>query len=249
MLAALAFIATMAHGCPQFFAGAAPPVTPAAVEICFDGYALGHSATAREPLWSAEHLTPAGASAALAAKRFGGFHVEKLLAPAARSKPSDFRCSRFDKGHMTPVGDFGDKAEEQDTFTMANMVPQDMALNEGLWAGIESAVLHAAAAGEEFYIVTGPAFGINPGKLNGRVTIPSSTWKAVYSVRNGWAGAYLAPNDASGHWRAASVTELASLIGFDPMPGLSASVKAVAGPLPAPTKGTTTLPDRKCAAR
>src|SRR4051812_49827610 len=42
----------------------------------------------------------------------------------------------YDKGHMTPVGDFGDTAEENDTFSLANMVPQTPALNEGIWAEI-----------------------------------------------------------------------------------------------------------------
>ena len=241
-----AFVASLSHGCPQFFAGAVEPITPGAVEICYDGYALGHSAQAREPLWSAEHMTPQGAQAALTAKRFGSFHVEKLIPPADRSKPADYRCSIYDKGHMTPVGDFGDKAEEADTFSMANMVPQNAALNEGLWAGIEGALLKAAASGQEFYIVTGPGFGINPSKLNDRVTIPSSTWKAVYSPSGGWAATYLAANDASGHLRAASVAELASLSGFDPMPGVPAAIKAVAGPLPQPTKGTPALPARNC---
>jgi endonuclease G len=242
-----AFVATASHGCPQFFAGGAPPVVPAAIEICFDGYSLGHSATLRDPLWSAEHISPGSAQAALGAKRSGSFHKEPLLPASDQAKTSDYRCSIYDRGHMTPVGDFGSHAEENDTFTMANMVPQDFRLNEGLWAGIENALLKSAGAGAEFYIVTGPAFGASAAMLNGRVAIPSTTWKAVYDPVARAAAAYVTPNDASGHYLVMSITDLGALIGFDPMPALPPEVKAVAGQLPAPTKGTTAQPDRTCA--
>lgn len=243
-----AYLATASHVCPAFFAGGvAPPAPVPVVQLCYDGYSLGHDSTAREPRWSAEHLTAAGVAQALAAKRAGAFHPEPLLPKAERAELKDYLCEPYDRGHMTPVGDFGVASQENDTFTLANMIPQDSSLNEGLWAGIEGAVRKQAQLDGELYVVTGPMFGANPGRLKGRVAIPSATWKAVYSPSEGWAAAYLAANDASGHWRPASVAELASLIGFDPMPGVPAALKAEVHALPQPLKGNSILKGRSCA--
>jgi endonuclease G len=242
-----AAVAAAAQACPQFFAGGVPPRPSAPVaEICFDGYALGHNAAVRTPSWSAEHLTAAGVAAAMRAKRAGAFHPERLLPRADRSELRDYRCAPFDRGHMTPVGDFGDPGQEGDTFSLANMIPQVPELNEGRWAGVEGAVRELAQRDGEIYVVTGPGFGSTPGRINGRVAIPSSVWKAIYDPAGGWAGAYVAPNDASGRWRVASIAALAALIGFDPMPGLPETVKASAGPLPAPLKGNSALKPRSC---
>lgn len=244
-----AFVATVAHPCPQFFPGGHTPAAPAAVQICYDGYSLGHSASDRGPVWSAEHLTAASVAAAEAAKRAGTFHAEKLLPKSDRAELSDYRCAaNIDRGHMTPVGDFGVASEEGDTFTLANMVPQVSALNEGLWAGIEGAVRQLAVDEGELYVVTGPRFAPNPPRLKGRVAVPAATWKAVYIPRTGQAFVYVAANDSSGKYFVETVSALAAQIGFDPMPGAPAAAKDPADvpPAPAPTKGNADLKPRAC---
>lgn len=242
-----AFVATVAQGCPQFFAGGQPPQAQV-VQICYDGYSLGHSAEMRAPIWSAEHLTADGAAAALAAKRTGTFHAEKLLAKPERAELADYRCEPFDRGHMTPVGDFGDAGEERDTFTLANMVPQVPELNEGLWAGIEGALLRQAAGGDDLYIVTGPRFAPDPPRLKGRVAVPAATWKAVYEPAAGVAFVYVAANDNSGKYFVETVGALAAQLGFDPMPGVPDAVKKPGAPppAPAPLKGNAKLKPRTC---
>lgn len=243
-----AFVATAAHACPAFFAGGQPPAAPAAVQICLDGYSLGHAAADREPVWSAEHLTADGVAAALAAKRAGAFHPEALLPKADRAELADYRCQPFDRGHMTPVGDFGVESEENDTFTLANMVPQNPTLNEGLWAGIEGAVRQLAQRDGELYVVTGPQFAPKARMMNGRVAIPAATWKAVEDPKAGIAFAYVAANDASGKYFVETVDALAAQIGFDPLPGAPAAAKNPA-PLPdapKPLKGDAALKPRAC---
>lgn len=244
-----AFVATLSHGCPQFAAGGQVPQAPGAVEICYDGYTLGHSASVRGPVWSAEHLTAEGVDAALKAKRAGAFHPEPLLPKAGRAELSDYLCGPdVDRGHMTPVGDFGIASQENDTFTLANMTPQRAELNEGLWAGIEGAVRKLAQQDGELYVVTGPLFAADPARLKGRVAIPSATWKAVYDPKIIAAEVIVATNDASGAWKVISLDDLAQLIGFDAMPGAPAAVKAEAWPMIVPLKGDSALKARACAA-
>ena len=70
----------------------------------------------------------------------------------------NYRRSGYDRGHMTPSGDMPDEHAQQQTFSLANMVPQTAALNRGVWEGIESAVRDLAVRQGELYVVTGPVF-------------------------------------------------------------------------------------------
>lgn len=242
-----AFLATTAHGCPQFGAGGQLPQASAAVVICYDGYVLGHSAARRGPVWSAEHLTAAGVDAAAKAKRAGDFHPEPLLPRQDRAELKDYRCAPdIDRGHMTPVGDFGTASEENDTFTLANMTPQNATLNEGTWAGIEGAVRALAQKDGELYIVTGPIFADPAPLIGGRVAVPAKTFKAVYDPTTGRAAAYVAENDASGHYEVETLDALAAQLGFDPMPGVPAAAKTALTELPKPLKANAVLKPRAC---
>src|SRR3954453_6820452 len=93
-----------------------------------------------------------------------------------------------------------DGQAQQQSFSLANMVPQAPELNRGVWAGIETAVRDLALREGELYVVTGPAFhgqqlqSIGPDG----VLVPSATWKAVYSPRAGGTGVSMcAPTQAS----------------------------------------------------
>ncbi len=46
---------------------------------------------------------------------------------------------------MTPSGDMPGEDAQQQTFSLANMVPQTPELNCGIWAGIEMSVRNLAA--------------------------------------------------------------------------------------------------------
>jgi endonuclease G len=146
--------------------------------------------------------------------------------------PDDYKCTGYDRGHMTPVGDFATHPEENDTFTMANMVPQWPNLNEGLWARLERRLQDVAMAQGTLYVVTGPGFGPNPSQLNGRVAVPVMTWKAVYNPAKTGAAVYVGENQNVATYRVISVAELITLTGIDPFPSVSATVKATASALP-----------------
>lgn len=74
------------------------------------------------------------------------FHPGERLPPADTAQPEDYRRSGFARRHMTPSGDMpGPEAQEQ-SFSLANMVPRTAALNRGAWEGVESTVRHLASA-------------------------------------------------------------------------------------------------------
>jgi len=239
---ALAGPAAAGTSCPATFAGGlAPALAKASLardtrEICLQSFTVLHSGVTRTPLWSAEHLTRASVSAARGMDRTNAFHPEASLQPPGRAELSDYARSGYDRGHMAPSGDMPDAVSQEQSFTLANMVPQDPDNNRNLWASIETAVRDLAAREGEAYVVTGPAFrGETLKSLKGRVLVPTDVWKAVYVPRTGMAGAYLAPNDASGEWKAVSLAQLREATGIDAFPSLPESAKVAVPDLPRPS--------------
>jgi len=229
--------------CPDhFLAGSAPdlrrePLARKARALCFSGYSVLHSGLTRTPLWAAERLTADRVADAREQERVNRFHADPRLPADERAELEDYERGGFDRGHMAPSGDFADPRSQAESFTLANMVPQDADLNRGLWAGIEAAVRGLATRHGEAYVVTGPVFeGDRLRSLKGRVAIPTSVYKAVYVPATRSAGAYVAENAPGRGYRVIPVAELTALIGMDVFPSLPADVKARAAQLPEPTR-------------
>ena len=137
---------------------------------------------------------------------------------------------------MAPNGDMSTPEAQEESFSLANMIPQEPCNNEVLWEGIEFAVRDMALSEGEVYVVTGPAFlGTELQSLKGRVLVPTHIFKAVYIPSRNSAAAYFAPNDGSQSWEPISISELESRISVDVFPQLSAAVKQHAMSLPEPT--------------
>lgn len=231
-----------APACPQLFASGQPPVLlnpklgQRTTLLCNDAYAVLASGVTRGALWSAEHLTATSLDAARETPREGQFHAEDRLPPGDQAQLEDYRRSGYDRGHMTPSGDMPDAQSQQQTFSLANMLPQAPELNRGVWAGIEVAVRHLAQRQGELFVVTGPAFQGQALKTIGPngVLVPSATWKAVYDPTAGGAGAYVCSNAAAPRCGTMSIATLAGTLGIDPFPALPNSVKGAMMTLPRP---------------
>jgi endonuclease G len=227
--------------CNQIFAGEQPPVLLNAklaqrtTALCNDAFAVLASGVTRGPLWSAEHLTADGLASARTTARQGRFHEDERLPPDDRAVLSDYVRAGYDRGHMAPSGDMPDPDAQQQSFSLANIVPQAAALNRDVWEGIESAVRHLAERRGELYVVTGPAFqGGQLQFLKGRVLVPTSTWKAVYDPAAHAAAAYRCTNVSRPRCVTLSITALARETGIDPFPAISAIIKQTAMMLPQP---------------
>lgn len=212
-----------------------PKLTPRTTLLCNDGYASLNSGLVHEPLWSAEHLSSADVQAASEIGRSTNkFHADTRLPAGDGAELSDYRRSGFDRGHMTPSGDATTVTAQEQTFTLANVVPQTAALNEGIWTGVEMAVRHLAQRDGEIYIVTGPAFRDSTQGIGRDVLVPSSTWKAVYDPQVGGAGVYVCKNNDAPTCDIVSITTLIHVVGIDPFPSLPLEVKDHVMDLPEP---------------
>ena len=190
--------------------------------LCFEEFALKHSGISKGPLWVAEYLTPE--KVAKKVKRQGEFHAETRLPAAARAELADYRGSGYDRGHLAPSGNMSTKSAQQDSFSLANMVPQNPKNNQQAWRNIEEAVREIVQnSNEPVYLITGVAF------LNAKVAtigankvfVPSHLYKAVYQPISGVIGAYWIANTASAQAQIISVCDLESKTGVNVFPMLS----------------------------
>lgn len=230
-----------APACPTLFAdGRAPALTnpklaDRAVPLCFEAFAVLHSGASRTPLYAAERLTRRSVSAARQVERADAFHDEDRLPEDDRASLADYVRSGYDRGHLAPAGDMPTAVAQAESFSLANIVPQNRSLNRGLWAAIEESVRRLATERGEIFVVTGPVFeGRSIGAIKGRVLVPTQLFKAIYDPRTGEAGAYLAPNAAGAEWRAVPLTTLRDIAGLDVFPALPEATKAKAMSLPEP---------------
>lgn len=211
-------------------------LSPKTTLLCNQSYASLNSGLAHEPLWSAERLTEEDIEGAAQIGRVTRyFHADSRLPDGDGAQLSDYRASGYDRGHLTPSGDAPNRLAQEQTFSLANVVPQTPALNEGSWAGVEMAVRDLVHQDGMVYVVTGPAF---EGDMHAigihNVLVPSATWKALYDPVSGKAGVYVCRNNDAPTCTTVSVSRLVAEVGIDPFPALPETVKEQAPDLPRP---------------
>lgn len=221
--------------CPQhFFGGQAPDiaanVAKGAVELCKGGFAVIYSPVTLGPLVAADHITRDTVAGARQSGRNGSFHPEADLPRGMRrTTVADYRSppgTFFDRGHMVPNGDMPTPELQAETFTLANIVPQNAHNNEVFWAAVEGAVRQRAVQSGDVWVVTGPVFQPDASgqyhRLNDAAYIPSQVFKAFFVPSTGEVGVYLSDNTEESAWRSISLSELQQLTRIDVFPGLPA---------------------------
>jgi endonuclease G len=210
----------------HFVGGDAPRFTNAKLArdthaLCFKLFSVMDSGVTRTPLWSAEHLEAANLAAAQSLSRENSFHPEERLPPGQRAELSDYARSGFDRGHMAPNGDMPDRESQHDSFSLANMVPQNGENNRHLWAAIEGAVRKMAKREGDLYVVTGPAFLGTDLQRVGNVLVPTHLYKLVWSPRQKAGAAWLVENTADARPNVVPIPELERIVGINLLPALS----------------------------
>lgn len=97
------------------------------------------------------------------------------------ASPDDYRNSGYDKGHLCPAADQKwSAAAMSDCFVMANMAPQEHALNAGAWKTLEEKERLWAERDSAIVIVAGPIYAKNDRKKIGSgVRVPSAFFKVL----------------------------------------------------------------------
>jgi endonuclease G len=187
--------------CPQFFPGGQAPQLPAGAhlrELCFDAFAVLYNSQTKTPLVVVERLNRATLLQARKQHRTDKFYPEARLPRTERAELDDYRGSGYSRGHMAPAGDMATPEAMAQSFSLANMVPQDQVHNAGVWARVEQDTRkYVMRAQGDVFIYTGPLFDARPSAVGrGHVLVPSHLFKLVYDSATGRKWAHVQANRA-----------------------------------------------------
>ena len=214
--------------CPQFFASGKPPLVvprPTHRALCYDAFAILHSGESKTAVFVAQKLNRASVLDA-DEERTDRFFPDARLRAAERATLADYLRSGFDKGHLAPAGDMPTPQAMDQSFSLANMVPQAPKHNRGAWrTSVEDATRkYAGRASGDVYIITGPVFEPSIAKSKdigpGKVRVPKYLFKLVYDEQENRAWAHWHLNDdATRASRPISYGELVKRTGIEFLPG------------------------------
>jgi endonuclease G len=213
-----------------------PKLASATRELCYGVFGVMHSGVTRTPLWSAEKLRATNIAAAQRLSRSNRFHPESRLPRSQRAELADYARSGFDRGHLAPNGNMPDRRTQEESFTLANMVPQNADHNRGLWSGVEGAVRKMAKKEGTLYVITGPAFVGGRLQKIGNVFVPTHLFKVVYSPTKRAGAAWFSENSDDDEIETMSIAALEERIGINLLPSLTTREKSRTLALPAVRK-------------
>ncbi|MGB7422338.1 MAG: DNA/RNA non-specific endonuclease [Comamonas sp.] len=212
--------------CPQFFANGKPPAInprPLLRELCYEGFAVLHSGTTKTPVFVAQRLNRQSIEDA-DEKRAKRFFADARLPRAERAELDDYKKSGYSRGHMAPAGDMSTPTAMAQSFSLANVVPQNAQHNGGAWAKIERDTRqYVRRAKGNVFVITGPVFANDAPQIGAnRVKVPAYLYKLVYDATSQRAWAYWQQNrEGETVSRPISYSELVKRTGIEFLSGAS----------------------------
>lgn len=173
--------------CPQFFPHGHLPIVPTSIkqrELCFTPFAILHNGDTKTPIFVAQRLNRQMLLAAQKISRTDRFYEEGRLPRSERAALDDYQGSGFDRGHMAPAGDMHNEEAMAQSFSLANIVPQNSQHNRGAWSKIESDTRkYILRAKGDVFVFTGPVYDEQPSTIGAqKVAIPKYLFKLVYDA-------------------------------------------------------------------
>jgi len=153
-------------------------------------YCLSYSNAKHTPNWTSWHVFSGDLGSAA---RQDDFRPDATL-PSGwyQVVASEYSGSGFDRGHMCPSADRTSTiANNSATFLMTNMIPQSPNNNQIPWANLENYTRSLVTAGNEVYVISGPAGQGGTGSagyattVGNGVVVPAQTWKIIVVLPNG----------------------------------------------------------------
>lgn len=144
------------------------------------GYITSYNKDFKIPNWVAWHLTKEHVTGNIS--RLGNAWHEDGEVPEPRAIPSDYKGSRWSRGHMCPAGDNKwDSDAMYESFLLTNCCPQNANLNSGNWNKIEMSCRHWAEKYGDIYIVCGPILFNQEHEMIGssKIVVPEAFFKVV----------------------------------------------------------------------
>lgn len=214
----------------NFYRGAAPVFTKSSLsqntyQLCYKGFATQYSGISKTGLWSAHYLTPSRIKSGKAIKRENNFFEETRVPRHHRALLSSYKSSGYDRGHLSPSADQGSRAQQNDSFSLSNIIPQAPENNQVSWSFAEQSVRTMVTKSKKSaYVITGGIFLGDRIRKVGDVLVPSHVYKVVYFPDLKVMGAYVSVNDNSGRIDRTSVAQLERYAGVKFFPNLNSNI-------------------------
>lgn len=193
-------------GCPQLFPKNTPfdvrSINPQwkTVSLCSNHFAVLSSTLSKTPLFVVEKLNKEMLADAKGEERTNEFYADPRIAKGFRAELSDFKGTGYDRGHLANAADQPDQQSMIQSFSMANMIPQDPVNNrKGSWFKSEMDTRkYARRADGNVYVFSGPLFRDATTKTIGsnQVWVPSHLFKLIYDEASGKSWAFIMGNSA-----------------------------------------------------
>jgi endonuclease G, mitochondrial len=196
------------------------PVSSHPDEIIYHlAYTIGYSEEHEQARWVAYELSNDEVEGT--AKRRAQFRNDPEVSTGSATL-KDYHKSGFDRGHLAPTADMRLTEDYMsESFYMSNISPQVPGFNRGIWKKLEIMVRKMAVQNESIYVITGPIFEANIGKIGAsRVTVPGFYYKVIldYEEPSFKAIGFILPNKKSSKpvsFYAVTVDEVEDQTGLD----------------------------------
>ncbi len=111
------------------------------------------------------------------------FYVENQIPVKYRSYPTDYTHSGYDRGHLANHADFDYSASAvYQTYSMANIIPQDPKVNRDTWVKAEKYERAVAKSIRTISVINGVDYTQTPKRIGKhQIAVPESFWKIIYN--------------------------------------------------------------------
>jgi len=185
-------------------------------DLCFDSFAVLYSPVTKKPIYTVERLSAARLESSSNMHRSDRFYEEARLPRNERSTLEDYKGSGFDRGHNAPAADMPNQNAMAQSFSLANMMPQDPENNRGVWAkSVEKTTRQYVkrASGDVFVFTGSTGQSVTIGANH--VVVPTHLFKLVYDATTRRSWVFWVENTVNAKVKLISVAELGSRVGID----------------------------------
>jgi endonuclease G len=124
-----------------------------------EGYELLYDGRTRNAIWVYEILSSKDLQSKAVPRRGFSFKQDPGVPEFLRTKPSDYKNTSFDKGHLCPFADCRTSLPDAaNTFFLTNASPQHPEFNRGAWSQLERHIRNLAANFDCVHVLTMPLF-------------------------------------------------------------------------------------------
>lgn len=146
ILIALIAITSICFGLQRIVLGGPKPILPTIDRwglpttdgVNVGGYIHSYDGMTRCPRWTLERINQENLREEIGVERSDYFKEDKAIPEEFRSTLEDYKKSGWSRGHQAPSDNYMiDQGQNNATFFLSNMVPQNQAMNNGVWKKLE----------------------------------------------------------------------------------------------------------------